>query len=152
MNPEEDFFVVLTSDSSKTTYSNNTKIAFTCHIPTAYNLEGRWDVCLWSLSATSQIVQDNLMEDPPGSMLVYTDIVTDTVIGDVTASLLAVLPLPHKKAATRFKPANLAYHRVKVKQLTDISIKLADLSGKAIDFNDEDSIVVIELHFRRTPV
>ena len=152
MNPEEDFFVVLTSNSSKKTYNKNKTCSFTCHIPAAYNLEGRWDVCLWSLSATSQVVQDNILEDPPGSMLVYTDIVTDTVIGDVTASLLAVFPLPKAKTATRFSPTHLAYHQVKVKQLTDISIKLADLNGRDIEFTGDDTTVLIELHFRRTPV
>ena len=152
MNPEKDFFIVLTSKSSKKTYNKNKSCAFTCQIPAAYNLEGRWDVCVWSLSATSQVVQDNMLEDPPGSMFVYTDIVTDTVIGDVTASLLAVLPLPNAKAATRFTPTNLAYHRVKVTQLSNISIKLADITGRDIEFTGEDTTVLVELHFRRTPV
>ena len=89
MNIDEDFFIVLTSNSSKKQYTNNKTCAFTCHIPASYNLEGRWEVCLWSLCATSKVVQDDLLEDPPGSILVYTDIVTDTVIGDTTASLLA---------------------------------------------------------------
>ena len=138
MNPEEDFFIVFTSNSSKKMYNKNKPCSFTCHIPAAYNLEGRWDVCLWSLNATSQVVQDNILEDPPGSMLVYTDIVTETVIGDVTASLLAVFPLPKPKAVTRFSPTNLAYHHVQVKQLTDISIKLADLNGHDIKFSTEE--------------
>lgn len=152
MNQEDDFFVVLTSNSSKKIYNKNKTCSFTCHIPAAYILEGRWDVCLWSLSATCKVVQDNILEEPPSSMLVYTDIVTDTVIGDVTASLLAVLPLPHAKAPTRFSPTHLAYHQVKVKELTDISIKLADLNGSDIAFTDVDTTVLIELHFRRTPV
>lgn len=155
MNPDEDFFIVLTSNSSKQQYTNNKSCAFTCHIPAAFNLEGRWEVCLWSLCATTKVIQDDLLEDPPGSMMVYTDIVTDTVIGDTTASLLAVLPLPVKRAPTKFTPAQLAYHRVKVKQLTDISIKLMDLNGKDIQFDgitQFDTIVLVELYFRRVPV
>ena len=152
MNQEDDFFIVLTSSSSKKLYNKNKTCSFTCHIPAAFNLEGRWDVCLWSLSATSQVEQDNILEDPPGSMLVYTDIVTDTVIGDVTAPLLAVVPIPKAKTATRFTPTNLAYHQVKMKQLTDISIKLADLTGRDIEFTGDETTVLIELHFRRTPV
>lgn len=152
MNPEQDFFVVLTSKSSKKIYTNNKTCSFTCQIPAAYNLEGLWDVCLWSLSATSQVVQDYILEEHPCGMLVYTDIVTDTVIGDVTASLLAVLPLPQPKAATRFSPNNLAYHRVKVKELREISIKLLSQTGRDIEFNVDDTTVLIELHFRRTPV
>ena len=110
-------------------------------------------MCLWSLCATSKVVQDDLLEDPPGSMMVYTDIVTDTVIGDSTASLLAVLPLPIKRAPTKFTPVQLAYHRVKIKQLTDISIKLSDLNGKDIKFDGlGETIVLVELHFRRVPV
>ena len=120
MNPEEDFYIVLTSNASNTHFTTNKTCAFTCHIPAAFNLEGRWEVCLWSLCATSKVVQDNALEAPPGSMLVYTDIFTDTVIGDVTAPLLAVLPLPAKQAPAKFTPAQMAYHRVKVRQLTDI--------------------------------
>ena len=85
-------------------------------------------------------------------MLVYTDMVTDTVIGDVTAPLLAVLPLPTKNSPAKFTPAQLAYHRVRVQHLTDISIKLADFNGKDIDFDGNDTIGLIELHFRRSPL
>ena len=85
-------------------------------------------------------------------MLVYNDIFTDTVTGDAIASLLAVLHLPAKRAPTKFTPAQLAYHRVKARQLKDISIKLPDLTGKNIDFNGDKTIVIVELHFRRAPV
>ena len=61
------------------------------------------------------MVQNNVLETPPGSMLVYKDIVTDTVIGDVTASLLAVLPLHAEQAQAKFTPTQLAYHRVTVR-------------------------------------
>ena len=85
-------------------------------------------------------------------MFVYANIVTDTIIGDATASLLAVLPLPAKRTPTKFTPAQLAYHRVKARQLMDISIKLADLNGKNIDFDGDETIVLVELHFRRASV
>ena len=85
-------------------------------------------------------------------MLVYTDMVTDTVIGDVTAPLLAVLPLPAKNSFAKFTPVQLAYHRARVQHLTNISIKLADLNGKNIDFDGNETIVLIELHFRRAPL
>ena len=96
-------------------------------------------------------MQDNVLKDPPGSILVYTDMVTDTVIGDVTAPLIAVLPLPAKNSPAKFTPVQLAYHRVMVQHLTDISIKLADLNGKDINFDGNETIVWIELHFRRAP-
>jgi len=153
MNPEEDIFIVLPSNASKTTYTKNKPSSFTCHIPASYNLEGRWDVCLWSLTATTKVVQDNILEAPPGAIFVYTDIVTDTVIGDATTSLLALLPLPSSTEAARFTPTHLAYHRVKVTNLTDISIKLGDITGRDIEFTDaDDAKVLVELHFRRTPV
>ena len=82
----------------------------------------------------------------------YTDIITDTVIGDVTAPYITVLPLPAKNSPAKFTPAQLAYHRVRVQHLTDISIKLAGLNGKDIDFNGNETIVLIELHFRRAPL
>ena len=67
-------------------------------------------------------------------MLVYTDIVTDTIIKDFTAPLLAVLLLPAKQAPAKFTPAQMANHRVQIRQLTDILIKLANLNEKDIDF------------------
>ena len=85
-------------------------------------------------------------------MLVYTDMVGDTVIGNVTALLLAVLPLPAKNSPAKFTPVQLAYHRLRVQHLMDISIKLADLKGKDIDFDGNETIVLIELHFRRAPL
>ena len=85
MNPDDSFFIVLTSNASKEQFKRNNPCAFPNHIPTSINFEGRWEVCLWSLCATSKVVQDNVLEDPPGSMLVNTNMVTDTVIGDVTA-------------------------------------------------------------------
>ena len=123
-----------------------------CHIPVAYNLERRWEFCLWSYCATSKVVQDNVLEAPPGCTSVYTDIVTGTVIEDVTAPLLAILSLPAKQAPAKFTPAQMAYHRVKVRQLTNISIKLADLNGKDIDFYGNETIVLVEIHFRCPPV
>ena len=48
------------------------------------------------MCATLKEVQDNVLEDSQGSMLFYTDIVTDKVIEDFTALLLAVLLLPLK--------------------------------------------------------
>ena len=97
-------------------------------------------------------MQDNVLEAPPGFMLVYTDMVTDTVIGDVIALILAVLPLPATKTSSKFTPVQLAYHRVRVQNFTAISIKLADLNGKNIDFDGNETIVLIELHFRRAPL
>ena len=85
-------------------------------------------------------------------MLVYTDIVTDTVIKNANATLVAVLPLPAKNAPVKFTPAQLAYHRVRVQHLTNISIKLADLNCKDIEFDGDEPIVLIELHFRRSPL
>ena len=152
MNPDDSFFIVLTSNASKKQFPRNNQCAFSNHIPTSINCEGRWEVCLWSLCATSKVVQDNVLEDPPGSMLVYTDMVTDTVIGDVTASLHAVLLLPAKHSPAKFTPTQLAYHRVRVQHLTDVSIKLDDLNGKDIDFDGNETIVLIELHFRRAPL
>ena len=46
MNPEEDFDIVLTSNASKTRFITNKTCAITCHIPAAYNSEGRLEVCL----------------------------------------------------------------------------------------------------------
>ena len=114
MNPDDSFFIVLTSNASKKQFTRNNPGAFSNHIPTSINFEGRWEVCVWSLCATSKVVQDNVLEDPLSSMLVYTDMVTDTVIGDVTGPLLAVLPLPAKNTHAKFTPAQLAYQRVRV--------------------------------------
>ena len=78
--------------------------------------------------------------------------VTNTVFRDVTATLLVVLPLPAKHLPAKFSPVQLAYHRLRVKHLTDISIKLADFNRKNIDFDENKTIVLLELHFPRLPL
>ena len=85
-------------------------------------------------------------------MLAYTDMVTNTVNWNVTVPLLAILPLPAKNSLAKFTPVQLAYHRVNVQHVTDTSISLADLIGKDIDFDGNETIVRIELHFRRAPL
>ena len=138
MNPDHSFFIVLTSNSRNEQFTRNNPCAFSNNIPTSINFEKRFEVCLWSLCATSKEVQDNVFKDPPGSLLVYKNMVTDTVIGDFTSPLLAVLLLPAKNSIAKFTAAQLAYHRVRVQHLTDISIKLADLNGKDIDFDGNE--------------
>ena len=44
-------------------------------------------------------------------MLVYTDMVTDTLIIDVSAQLLAVLQFSAKISPAKFIPAQLEYRR-----------------------------------------
>ena len=67
----------------------------------------------YGVCATSKVVQDNVLKDMPGSMFVYTKMVTDTVMGDVTALLLAVLPLPAKNSPLKFTSVPLAFNRVR---------------------------------------
>ena len=120
MNPDASFLIVLTRNSSNQQFTRSTPCAFSNHIPTLSNFKRRWKVCLWSLCATSKVVQDNVLKYLPNSMLVYTDMVTVTVIEDVAALLLAVLPLPANNSPAKVTPVQLAYHRVKVQHLMDI--------------------------------
>lgn len=57
-------------------------------------------------------MQDNVLEYSLNSMLVNTNIVTDTVFGNVIAPSLAVLLLPAEKALAKFTPVKLAYYWV----------------------------------------
>lgn len=53
-------------------------------------------------------------------MIVYTEIVTDTVNGVAIASVIAVLPLAAKRAPIKFTQGQLAYYLVKARKLTNI--------------------------------
>ena len=131
---------------------NNNLSAFKCYVFAAYNLERCAKACLWSLCATSKVVQNNVLKLPPGSILVYRNIVTNKIVGNVTGLLLAVLPLPAKRKLTKFTPAKLEYQRVKARQLTNISIKFADFNEKSIEFYNDQTILLVKLHYCRAPV
>ena len=104
INPNDLFFIVLTINTSKKQFTRNNSCALSNHIPTSNNFEGLWEVCLRSLCATLKVVHDNVLKNPPGFMLIYTNMVTDKVMGDVTAPSLGGLPLLAKKSQAKITP------------------------------------------------
>lgn len=150
MNPDDDFYVVVTSNSSTQRYTNNKSVAFTYLIPGGYCLEGNWQVSLWRLEIPSKL-KPSTGSSSSGPLLVYTDLITDTLIGDITAPLLSIVPV-NKDQPISFTPTHLEYHKLKVKLLNEISILLVNLEGKQIELDDNNAHVLLELHFVRKTI
>ena len=146
MNTDVEFTVVLPSNGSIKKYPANKPSSFTTPIPGGYSLEGSWSVTLMSLTFPSKVKQTGAADH--GCMLVYTDIVTDTLIGGVMAPILAVLPVSNN---TYYSPTHLTYRTVKGVNFNEISIKIADIKGREIEFENPNIPLTIELHFKRRP-
>ena len=161
MNPDDEFFIIIPSNASNLRYSANKSTSFTFLLPGGYVLEGNWDVALWSIQIPSTVKPEVKLtiengvavprRIPRRTMFVYTDIVADSVVGDSSVPILALVQLGDG-TYTDFVPIHLNYHKVKVTQLNEISIKLMDISGGPIEFDQPEGDVVIELHFRRRTI
>ena len=82
------------------------------------------------------------------SMLVYTDIVEPSLIGDSQANYLGFLPIQTiygQQGYWNFQPPY--YVPVKTKQISNITIKLCQDTGDLMPI--EDGKVICRLHFRR---
>ena len=117
-------------------------VIFSRHI-TLRNIE----IFAYKVFAKSKVVQNNVLIPPPNFRLVFTEIVTDIIIGNVIALLNAHLPLLAKQTPTKFTLAKLAFHRIKAKQFTNISIILAYLNYKNRNFENHKIFVLVKLHF-----
>lgn len=154
MNPDDDFYLYLPSNANSELCRFNKPNAFTIIIDQAFKLEGSWDVALWSISLSSRPMKQNQANpvdlQPLQSLMIYSDIVTDSSIAGRVYPLLALVP---GSTSGLYQPTNLQYHRVRPNlTLKDVSIKLQDLSGSPVEFTSADSGVVVELHFKRRTI
>lgn len=155
MNPDDEFFLVLPSNANTDRYPFNKPTAFTVVVDQAFKLDGTWDVALWSITLPSRaMISDPLRPvelRPIHSMMIYTDVVTDTVIANRMYPLLALVPAYNMSGM--YVPKHLAYHRVRQNlELQEVSIKLHDASGLPVELEIANTVVIVELHFKRRTI
>ena len=91
----DSFYLVLNSEACKDYYSTNNGLTFKNKLLNNICLEGTWNVALCDIQIYRQVY-------PPGtemmhSLWIYSDIVIDTQIGDLSAPLLKRISLPDIK-------------------------------------------------------
>lgn len=144
MNPDDEFYVILTSNADIKRYTNNKATAFTFLIPGGYCLDGTWKVALWRLEIPTKLKQSS-------PVLIYSDLVTDTIIGDTSAPILTIISGSQEKPLS-YTPTHLEYHQIKQKLMNEISILLVNMDGKQIELENANVNALLELHFVRKTI
>lgn len=98
---------------------------------------------------TTGTLNANIHNDRTTTMLIYSDVVEASYIGDDSAQVLNILsysPLPLQTTVSyKFHP--VAYHPLRQHDFESIGIEITDLSGRQLKF--ESGVVIATLHFRR---
>ncbi len=84
------------------------------------------------------------------TIYVYADICEEQVIGSARGNLLKIVPVTVGKGERQCNEyARPQYVRVKPTYLKSILIELRDLTGTVIEIWNQNSMVIVQLHFRR---
>jgi hypothetical protein len=84
------------------------------------------------------------------TIYVYADICEEQVIGSLRGNLLRIVPVTVRKGVRQCNEYERPqYVRVKPTYLKNILIELRDLTGKVIEIWNQNSMVIVQLHFRR---
>uniref|UniRef100_A0A158P4E6 Uncharacterized protein n=1 Tax=Tetranychus urticae TaxID=32264 RepID=A0A158P4E6_TETUR len=103
---------------------------------------------------TKEIIASYQPETGPNAhlMFIYTDLIDDHFVGDVSARVLRVVPLDKQSKNTLAHVTfnNPYYYPVRSNNIEDISILLCDETGQQIRF--KSGRVFLSLHFKRKTV
>lgn len=84
------------------------------------------------------------------NIYVYTNLIENHYVGDQMAPILAIFPLQDPVGAyISEQPLQAPSFKVRLRELREIEIKLADYNGERIKFNDGTDPVHLRLHFHR---
>ena len=161
------FYVTLPSNSSADFYPSNTLTSYTTHLVKQINLTGNWEVALTEihdnlhrmLGLKNRAVNENFFGHLPVyvnggfyGMYVYCDIAENQFVGDVSVSLLRIVPVKTSGLtqgdiiAPSFNTPR--YVPLKQKNFEVIQMDLRTDTGEKVAF--QRGKVTTTLHFRRT--
>lgn len=141
MNPDDEFYAILTSNADIKRYTNNEATPFMFLIPGGYCLDSTWKVALWRLEIPTKLKQS-------GPVLIYSDLVTDTIIGDKSALRLTIISGSQEKMLS-YMPTHLEYLQIKQELINEILILLVNIDGKQIKLENANVNALLELHLVR---
>lgn len=173
---DENFIMILPSDSCMDTYPTNTVQRFTISVPTRLSFNENWAVALQSviypksalpnnqsaiapLSAADDLnVQAGTVFSPTNTTLpanlysagdhmwIYSDCVEPLLVGDHYHSVLSICP--HLPSGI-YMPVNLLYVPVRQSDRQSISVWCANHLGQPYPFDRSGRLILI-LHFKKT--
>ena len=124
--------------------------------------EEKWDLTLgfdnrknyWKHDETKKIIFAGC---PPAfdrvinTMYVYTDLIKDTIVGDIEAKLLRTVPIigEYNQYVTQ-EFENIYYHPIEKQFINSIEIDIRDDTGAKIDFRDTEVHLVFHLRWLST--
>lgn len=148
------FYLSLKSDASRNYYTANTVSSFKNKLLNNINLEGEWEVALCDL----QFFKHKKIASNRHSFWIYSDIVIDTQVGDLSLPLLRRASITNSRKNWLMYEANgYLYRKLKTNFIESISISIKDSLNHfqdtlhAISTSDttEESPTTLTLHFRK---
>lgn len=142
MDGRSPFRIYVTSNSSATFHTSNTKTKFGVHLANEIKLDGAWEVAL------TEIISTKLKQDSDSPLFIYTNISAKVLVGDSSAPCLRILE-PFKTSQNNcLRYDNPSYERVTKSSIEDIICKLKDEDGAYFPLSDSGPATVLTLHFR----
>jgi hypothetical protein len=140
-------FVFFSSDALNVVYSNTKPTIFTGIFALLCDKNLKTDT--FEIESTNTFKFDHVINVINQACL-YCDLIEDQYFGDVLAPILQVINLKSSEnhdTVTFYE--NPMYVNVKKSVINSINIKILDLSGNPIKFEDIFSFVILKLHFRK---
>lgn len=147
VTPNNEFYISLLSNNSIDRYKQNTLSSFTNHLASPIDLStDDWYVGIVEIECNLTNTTNNFIE----LGCVYTDFIKPQFIGNTLTRYLRILPMKNSTRllqSFQFKP--IQYCSVDQKYIESISILIANLEGKNIEFKDSKVPTYLLLHFKR---
>lgn len=147
ITPNNDFYISLLSNNSMDRYPNNTLSSFTNHLAQPIDLSSDdWQVGIVEFECNKAPSVKGLVT----LACVYTDFIKPQLIGNSLTRYLRIVSMKNASIniqIIQFKPVQ--YCPIDQKYLESISILIANLEGKNIDFDPSTTPTYILLHFKR---
>ena len=143
-----DFYMFLTSDDCKSLHPQNRFDDFITELPSEHRFGsgGEWKVCLSELS-----LESDKITEMPESIIVQSDLVTDSYIQERRAPVLRVISSQSSGLSVSLYQSfyvGLAQYRVRSIRIRITNGRLGQLS--AAKWDREGTVTSCTLHFTRT--
>jgi hypothetical protein len=152
---QENDYVILRSRANKNLYPNNTFYDFTNQLCTSVAFKNKTSVALAELHLPLSYKKLQPTQPDVNTMLIFCDIVDDTIVGETRLNLLKVITVDLTKIhvnAELFSFPILFYMPLTTNSANNIRIRFEDNQGNILQpdkssFTDQDETFVV-LHFK----
>jgi hypothetical protein len=142
MDERKAFRLYVSSDSSASYYTVNTKSKFWVHLANPIRLEGVWEVGLTELFTCATKTPQT------SAVYVYCNLSVKVPVSDSMSRCLRILPPFSNTAINSFNFDRPYFERVEFAEFQDISLFLLDNSAQALNLADVGVVTHAVLYFR----